>query len=140
MDSASVPAWRRSSILSSILPKLANNIVSTPQLYGATYTLLATFFRKRGIGGRFGATDKPEDIEKLIDENTRAVYCESVGNPAGNVADMKPGAGCAQTWSAAVVDNTVATPVLLRPIEYGADVVVHSMTKFIGAAAPASAE
>jgi len=63
------------------IAEIGNNIVSTPQLYGATYTLLAHIFRKRGIEARFGATDKPEDIEKLIDENTRAVYCESVGNP-----------------------------------------------------------
>jgi len=71
------------------IAEIGNNIVSTPQLYGATYTLLAHIFRKRGIEARFGATDKPEDIEKLIDENTRAVYCESVGNPAGNVADIE---------------------------------------------------
>jgi len=66
-----------------------NNIVSLPQLYGATFTLLAHIFPKRGITARFAASDRPEDVEKLIDENTRAVYCESVGNPAGNVADIK---------------------------------------------------
>jgi len=115
------------------IAEIGNNIVSTPQLYGATYTLLAHIFRKRGIEARFGATDKPEDIEKLIDENTRAVYCESVGNPAGNVADIEGLARVAHKHGVPlVVDNTVATPVLLRPIEYGADVVVHSMTKFIG--------
>jgi O-acetylhomoserine (thiol)-lyase len=110
-----------------------NNIVSTPQLYGATYTLLAHIFPKRGIEGRFAKTDRPEDIEKMIDENTRAVYCESVGNPAGNVADLEGLAKVAHKHGVPlVVDNTVATPILLRPFEYGADVVVHSMTKFMG--------
>jgi O-acetylhomoserine (thiol)-lyase len=90
-------------------------------------------FRKRGIDSRNSESDKPEDIEKLIDENTRAVYCESVGNPAGNVADIEGLARVAHKHGVPlVVDNTVATPILLRPIEYGADVVVHSMTKFIG--------
>jgi O-acetylhomoserine (thiol)-lyase len=110
-----------------------NNIVSTPQLYGATYTLLAHIFPKRGIEGRFAKTDHPADVEKMIDENTRAVYCESVGNPAGNVADVEGLARVAHKHGVPlVVDNTVATPILLRPIEYGADVVVHSMTKFMG--------
>src|SRR6204780_2110613 len=110
-----------------------NNIVSLPQLYGATYTLLAHIFPKRGIGSRFAKSDRPEDVEELIDENTRAVYCESVGNPAGNVADIEGLAQVAHKHGVPlVVDNTVATPILLRPIEYGADVVVHSMTKFIG--------
>src|SRR5271169_5145805 len=71
------------------IAELGNNIVSTPQLYGATYTLLAHIFPKQGIAGRFAASDDPEDVEKLIDENTRAVFCESVGNPAGNVADLE---------------------------------------------------
>ncbi|MGA2422614.1 MAG: aminotransferase class V-fold PLP-dependent enzyme, partial [Terriglobales bacterium] len=115
------------------IAEAGNNIVSTPQLYGATYTLLAHIFPKRGISSRFAASDRPEDVEKLIDENTRAVYCESVGNPAGNVADIEGLARVAHKHGVPlVVDNTVATPVLLRPIEYGADVVVHSMTKFIG--------
>jgi O-acetylhomoserine (thiol)-lyase len=115
------------------IAEAGNNVVSTPQLYGATYTLLAHIFPKRGIASRFAASDRPEDIEKLIDENTRAVYCESVGNPAGNVADIEGLARVAHKHGVPlVVDNTVATPILLRPIEYGADVVVHSMTKFIG--------
>jgi len=110
-----------------------NNVISTPQLYGATYTLLAHIFPKRGIEGRFAKTDHPDDIEKLIDKDTRAVYCESVGNPAGNVADIEGLARVAHKHGVPlVVDNTVATPILLRPIEYGADVVVHSMTKFMG--------
>jgi len=113
--------------------EIGHNIVSTPQLYGATYTLLAHIFPKRGVTTRFGKTDSPEDIEALIDDNTRAVYCESVGNPAGNVADIEGLARVAHKHGVPlVVDNTVATPILLRPIEYGADVVVHSMTKFMG--------
>ncbi|MGC1687422.1 MAG: aminotransferase class V-fold PLP-dependent enzyme, partial [Candidatus Acidiferrales bacterium] len=109
------------------------NIVSTPQLYGATYTLLEHIFKKNGVRCHFGKTDTPEDIEKLIDKGTRAVFCESVGNPAGNVADIEGLARVAHKHGVPlIVDNTVATPVLLRPIEYGADVVVHSMTKFMG--------
>jgi len=111
----------------------SHNIVSTPQLYGATYTLIAHLLPKQGIAGRFAVSDHPDDIEKLIDENTRAVYCESVGNPAGNVADIEGLAKVAHKHGVPlIVDNTVATPILLRPIEYGADVVVHSMTKFMG--------
>jgi O-acetylhomoserine (thiol)-lyase len=115
------------------IAEMGNNIVSTPQLYGATYTLLAHILPKQGIAGRFAVTDHPDDIEKLIDGNTRAVYCESVGNPAGNVADIEGLAKVAHKHGVPlIVDNTVATPILLRPIEYGADVVVHSMTKFMG--------
>ena len=110
-----------------------NNIVSLPQLYGATYTLLAHIFPKRGICTQFAASDRAEDVDKLINENTRAVYCESVGNPAGNVADIEGLAKVAHKHGVPlIVDNTIATPVLLRPFEYGADVVVHSMTKFMG--------
>jgi len=115
------------------IAEMGNNIVSTPQLYGATYTLIAHLLPKQGIAGRFAKSDHPDDIEKLIDENTRAVYCESVGNPAGNVADIEGLAKVAHKHGVPlIVDNTVATPILLRPIEYGADVVVHSMTKFMG--------
>src|SRR5665811_937314 len=115
------------------IAEAGNNIVSLPQLYGATYTLLAHIFPKRGITSRFAASDRPEDVEKLIDENTRAVYCESVGNPAGNVADIEGLARVAHKHGVPlIVDNTVATPILLRPIEYGADIVVHSLTKFMG--------
>jgi O-acetylhomoserine (thiol)-lyase len=113
--------------------ELGNNIVSLPQLYGATYTLLAHIFPKRGISTRFAASDRPEDVERLIDQNTRAVFCESVGNPAGNVADIEGLAKVAHKHGVPlIVDNTIATPILLRPIEYGADIVVHSMTKFMG--------
>jgi len=117
------------------ITETGNNIVSVPQLYGATYTLLAHIFRKQGVTTRFAETDQPEAVEKLIDENTRAVYCESIGNPDGNVADLEGLADVAHKHGVPlVVDNTVATPILLRPIEYGADVVVHAMTKFMGGA------
>ncbi len=115
------------------IAELGHNIVSLPQLYGATYTLLAHILPKQGITGRFAASDRPEDVETLIDENTRAVFCESVGNPAGNVADIEGLARVAHKHGVPlIVDNTIATPILLRPFEYGADVVVHSMTKFMG--------
>jgi O-acetylhomoserine (thiol)-lyase len=115
------------------IAEMGHNIVSLPQLYGATYTLLAHILPKQGIAGRFAVDDSPEAVEKLIDENTRAVFCESVGNPAGNVADIEGLARVAHKHGVPlIVDNTVATPILLRPIEYGADVVVHSMTKFMG--------
>jgi O-acetylhomoserine (thiol)-lyase len=115
------------------IAEMGHNIVSTPQLYGATYTLLAHILPKQGIAGRFAESDHPDAVEKLIDANTRAVFCESVGNPAGNVADIEGLARVAHRHGVPlIVDNTVATPVLLRPIEYGADVVLHSMTKFMG--------
>jgi O-acetylhomoserine (thiol)-lyase len=115
------------------IAEMGNNIVSLPQLYGATYTLLAHILPKQGISSRFAQNDHPDEVEKLIDENTRAVFCESVGNPAGNVADIEELAKIAHKHGVPlIVDNTVATPVLLRPIEYGADVVLHSMTKFMG--------
>src|SRR5207244_4347487 len=82
---------------------------------------------------RFAESDRPDDIEKLIDADTKAVFCESIGNPAGNVCDIEAFARVAHKHGVPlVVDNTVATPILLRPIEYGADVVVHSLTKFLG--------
>ncbi len=115
------------------IAEMGTNIVSLPQLYGATYTLFAHILPKRGIEVRFSENDSAEAVEKLIDKNTRAVYCESIGNPAGNVADIAELAKIAHKHGVPlIVDNTVATPVLLRPIEYGADVVVHSMTKFMG--------
>jgi O-acetylhomoserine (thiol)-lyase len=109
-----------------------NNIVALPQLYGATYTFFAHLLPKQGVTTRFAASDRAEDVARLIDGNTCAVYCESVGNPAGNIADI---AALARVAHAAgvplIVDNTVATPILLRPIEHGADVVIHSLSKFM---------
>lgn len=109
------------------------NIVSVPQVYGTTHTLFAHFLPSFGISARFAASDRAGDIEKLIDGDTRAIFCESIGNPAGNVCDLGALSGLARSHRIPlIVDNTVATPVLLRPIEYGADVVVHSLTKFLG--------
>ena len=109
------------------------NIVSVPQLYGTTHTLFAHLFPMMGIKVHFAASDSPDAIERLIDENTRAIFCESVGNPAGNVCDIEGLACVAHRYGIPlVVDNTVATPILLRPIQYGADIVVHSLTKFLG--------
>jgi len=109
------------------------NIVSVPQLYGTTHTLLGHILPKLGIRTKFAESDRPEALAALIDENTRAVFCEMVGNPAGNVCDIE---GLAEVAHRAgvplIVDNTVPTPILVRPIEYGADVVVHSLTKFLG--------
>jgi O-acetylhomoserine (thiol)-lyase len=110
-----------------------DNIVSLPQLYGATYTLLAQIFKRQGVAVRFAENESPQAVAKLIDGRTKAVYCESVGNPAGNIADIAGLADAAHAGGVPlIVDNTVATPILLRPIEYGADVVLHSLTKFIG--------
>ena len=115
------------------LATMGTNIVSVPQLYGTTYTLFAHVLPSQGIAVRFAESDRPEAIEQLIDEGTRAIFCESVGNPAGNICDIEALAGLAERHGIPlVVDNTVATPILLRPIDYGADIVVHSLTKFLG--------
>ncbi|MBB4398356.1 O-acetylhomoserine aminocarboxypropyltransferase/cysteine synthase family protein [Bradyrhizobium sp. ERR14] len=109
------------------------NIVSMPQLYGTTHTLLSHILPRQGITGRFAESDKPEAVEKLIDENTRAVFAETIGNPAGNVCDIEALAKVAHAHGVPlIVDNTVATPILLRPFDYGADIAVHSLTKFLG--------
>jgi O-acetylhomoserine (thiol)-lyase len=109
------------------------NMVSVPQLYGTTHTLFAHYLRRLGITVRFAESDAPPAIERLIDDDTRAVFCESVGNPAGNLCDIEGLARVAHRHGVPlVVDNTVATPILLRPIEHGADIIVHSLTKFMG--------
>jgi O-acetylhomoserine (thiol)-lyase len=109
------------------------NFITVPQLYGTTHTLFSHLFPSLGIEVKFANSDSPADVEPLIDANTRAVFCESVGNPAGNICDIAALAEVAHAGGVPlVVDNTVATPILLRPIEHGADVVVHSLTKFMG--------
>ncbi|MGO3927643.1 O-acetylhomoserine aminocarboxypropyltransferase/cysteine synthase family protein [Rhodopseudomonas pseudopalustris] len=109
------------------------NIVSVPQLYGTTHTLLSHVLPRQGIIGRFAESDQPDAIKRLIDENTRAVFCETIGNPAGNICDIERIAEVAHRHGVPlIVDNTVATPILLKPIDYGADIVVHSLTKFLG--------
>jgi O-acetylhomoserine (thiol)-lyase len=115
------------------LSDTGGNIVTVPQLYGTTYTLFGHTLARQGVTSRFADSDRPADIEKLIDADTKAVFCESIGNPAGNICDIEAFARVAHKHGVPlVVDNTVATPILLRPIEYGADVVVHSLTKFLG--------
>ena len=115
------------------LADAGGNIVSVPQLYGTTHTLFAHVLPRQGIKTRFAEADTPEAIEKLIDQDTKAVFCESIGNPAGNICDVEALAKVAHRHGVPlVVDNTVATPILLRPIDYGADVVVQSLTKFMG--------
>src|SRR3989449_6302390 len=115
------------------LAESGRNIVSVPQLYGTTYTLFAHLLPGFGINVRFAESDHPAAIEQLIDADTRAVFCESVGNPAGNICDIGALAYVAHRHGVPlIVDNTVASPILLRPIEHGADVVVHSLTKFMG--------
>jgi len=109
------------------------NIVSVPQLYGTTHTLFAHILPGQGVTVRFAESDAPESIAKLIDDKTRAVFCESVGNPAGNICDIEGLARVAHEHGVPlIVDNTVASPILLRPIEHGADIVVNSLTKFLG--------
>jgi O-acetylhomoserine (thiol)-lyase len=112
---------------------LGSNIVSVPQLYGTTHTLFAHVLPSQGVEVRFAASDRADAIAQLIDEKTKAVFCESVGNPAGNICDIEELATLAHEHGVPlIVDNTVATPILLKPIEYGADIVVHSLTKFMG--------
>jgi O-acetylhomoserine (thiol)-lyase len=115
------------------LADIGTNLVSVPQLYGTTHTLFAHILPSQGIEVRFAASDSADAIEQLIDDNTRGMFCESIGNPAGNICDIEKLAAVGKRHGIPlVVDNTVATPILLRPIEYGADVVIHSLTKFLG--------
>ncbi len=115
------------------LARAGDNIVSTPQLYGGTYTLFAHMLPSFGVEVRFARDDSPAAIAELIDDNTKAVYAESIGNPAGNIVDI---AGLADVAHARgvplIIDNTVATPILCKPIAFGADIVVHSITKYVG--------
>ncbi|MEX0431034.1 aminotransferase class I/II-fold pyridoxal phosphate-dependent enzyme [Spiribacter sp. 221] len=115
------------------ITRVGDNIVTTSQLYGGTYNLFAHALPNMGIEVRFGSGDDPAAIEALIDENTKAVYAETVGNPNGNVVDIEAFAAIAHRHGVPlIVDNTVPTPVLWRPIEHGADIVIHSLTKAMG--------
>ncbi len=115
------------------LATAGTNIVSTPQLYGATRTLFSHGLAEEGIEARYAADESPDAIAALIDEGTRAVFCESIANPAGTIVDIEAVSAAAHDRGVPlIVDNTIATPVLLKPIDHGADVVVHSLTKFIG--------
>jgi O-acetylhomoserine (thiol)-lyase len=109
-----------------------NNIVTVPQLYGGTYTLFQHMLPKLGIDVRFAADDSADAMQALIDDKTTAVYCESIGNPAGNIVDLEALADMAHDHGVPlIVDNTVATPALTKPIEWGADIVVDSLTKYM---------
>ncbi len=110
-----------------------SNVVTVPMLYGGTYTLFAHVLPKQGIDVRFANDDTAESLEKLIDQNTAAVFCESIGNPAGNIVDIEAITAMAHRHGVPVIiDNTVATPVLIKPFDYGADIVIHSLTKYMG--------
>lgn len=113
--------------------EVGSNIVSTSQLYGGTYNLFAHTLPRQGIESRMVNFDDYEGFENAIDENTRAIFCESIGNPAGNIVDIEKLAAIAKKHGVPLmVDNTVATPFLCRPFELGADIVIHSLTKYIG--------
>jgi O-acetylhomoserine (thiol)-lyase len=115
------------------IARVGSNIVSVPQLYGGTYTLFAHQLPALGIEVRFAADDSVEALEALIDERTAAVFLETIGNPAGNIPDLEPIAAMAHRHGVPViVDSTVPTPALMKPIAWGADIVVHSLTKYIG--------
>ncbi|MES9831960.1 MAG: aminotransferase class I/II-fold pyridoxal phosphate-dependent enzyme [Candidatus Thiodiazotropha sp. DIVDIV] len=110
-----------------------DNIVSTSQLYGGTYNLFAHTFPRQGIEVRMASFDDYEKLESLIDAKTRALFCESIGNPAGNIVDLERLAEIAHRHGVPlIVDNTVATPYLCRAFDHGADIIIHSLTKYIG--------
>lgn len=112
---------------------VGDNIVSTSQLYGGTYNLFAHSLPNQGIEARMVAHDDFNGFEQAIDGKTKAIFCESIGNPAGNIVDIEKLAEIAhRAGIPLIVDNTVATPFLCRPFELGADIVVHSLTKYIG--------
>lgn len=115
------------------IAQAGDNIVSVSKLYGGTYNLFAHTFPRQGITVKFAPHDDIAKLEALIDENTRAVFCESIGNPGGNLIDIQALADAAHRHGVPlIVDNTVASPALCRPIEHGADIVVHSLTKYLG--------
>ncbi len=115
------------------LTRSGDNIVSSSQLYGGTYNLFAHTFPQQGIDVRMASYDDYAAIEGHIDSKTKAIFCESIGNPAGNIVNIKKLADIAhKNGIPLIVDNTVATPYLCKPFEFGADIVVHSLTKYIG--------
>ena len=115
------------------LARAGDNIVSVSQLYGGTYNFFAHSLPNQGIEARMASGDDIDALEALIDDNTKALFCESIGNPAGNIVDIQALSEMAHRHGVPViVDNTVATPILCRPFEHGADIVIHSLTKYIG--------
>ncbi|BAJ03193.1 O-acetylhomoserine aminocarboxypropyltransferase/cysteine synthase family protein [Shewanella violacea] len=115
------------------LTQVGDNIVSTSQLYGGTYNLFAHTLPRQGVDVRMAASDDYAGLEAHIDAKTKALFCESIGNPAGNIVNLQRLAEIAHKHGVPlIVDNTVATPVLCKPFEFGADIVIHSLTKYIG--------
>ncbi|AWN16217.1 O-acetylhomoserine aminocarboxypropyltransferase/cysteine synthase family protein [Salinisphaera sp. LB1] len=115
------------------IAEAGDNIVSISELYGGTYNLFAHTLPRQGMSVRFADKDDLDAMAALIDDRTKAIYCESIGNPSGNIADVARLAEIAHAHGVPlIVDNTVPSPTLLRPIEHGADIVVHSATKYIG--------
>jgi len=115
------------------ITEAGDNFIAMSTLYGGTYNLFAHTMPQMGIEARFVDPENLDAMTALIDDKTKAVYCESIGNPAGNVVDLEKAAQIAHAHGIPlIVDNTVATPYLCNPIEWGADVVVHSLTKYIG--------
>ena len=115
------------------IAEAGDNIVSASTLYGGTYNLFAHTFPQLGLQARFADPRKPETFAALIDDRTKAIFCESIGNPLGNVTDFQALADIAHAHGIPlIVDNTVPSPYLCRPFEHGADIVVHSLTKYLG--------
>jgi len=115
------------------IAEAGNNIVSVSNLYGGTYNLFAHTLPRQGIEVKFAPHNDLEALEALIDDQTRAIFCETIGNPAGNIVDIEKLCQIADRHGVPViVDNTVASPALCRPIDYGAAIVVHSLTKYMG--------
>jgi len=115
------------------IAETGDNIVSASTLYGGTYNLFAHTFPQMGIEARFADSRDPASFARLIDARTKAVFCESIGNPLGNVTDIAALAAVAHAHGLPlIVDNTVPSPYLCRPFEHGADIVVHSLTKYLG--------
>ncbi|WP_211824414.1 bifunctional O-acetylhomoserine aminocarboxypropyltransferase/cysteine synthase [Proteus terrae] len=115
------------------IAQVGDNIVSVAKLYGGTYNLMAHTFPRIGIEVRFAPHDDIAALEALIDDKTKAVFCETITNPSGNIVDIQALADVAHRHGVPlIVDNTVATPYLCRPFEHGADIIIHSLTKYIG--------
>ena len=115
------------------ITRTGDNIVSTNQLYGGTYNLFAHSFPQQGLNVKMVDGGDFKAIDEAIDDNTKALYCESIGNPLGNIIDLKELADIAHKHGIPlIVDNTVPTPYLCRPIDFGADIVIHSLTKYMG--------
>ncbi len=113
--------------------QIGDNILSTSQVYGGTYNLFAHTFPRQGIEVKMISSDDFDAFKKSIDDKTKAIFCETIGNPAGNIVDIQKLAEIAHKRGIPlIVDSTVATPFLCKPINFGADIIIHSLTKYIG--------